>query len=162
MGTGARIGLLVAVAAAAFGGGFLLLGGDEPLPAEAPLTASPAPAAAASPDTPSGPRCGDPAGEDPAYEVAIVSEPDPPRVEGTTFRVEVTRAGEPVTGALVCLIADMSGMAHEGVFERAEEVAPGTYELSTRFVMRGHWTGSVRVFGPDGGAVRVPLSLNVG
>lgn len=164
MGTAGKLVVLVVVAAVTFGIAVVALsGGDDPAAGGSPAAdagAATSPAAAA-PTEPASPSCRGPAQEDPSYEVSVTSEPDPPRAEGTTFRLTVTRDGQPVTDALVCLVADMRDMAHEGVVARGTESSPGTYELSTGFVMRGGWDGTVRVVPPDGGAVRVPLPLTV-
>lgn len=167
MGTAAKAAVLAVVAVVTFAAATVVLsGGDDPAPAGSADTAA-EPNAAAPAATAEGtgetaePTCRDPAQDDPAYQVEVTSEPDPPRAEGTTFWLTVTRDGEPVTDALVCLVADMSDMAHEGVVAPATETAPGTYELSTGFVMRGGWDGQVRVVAQDGSAVRVDLPLNV-
>ncbi len=160
---------VVAVAALAFGGGLLFLSdGDDGLPTGRAGFFTPAPAgSAAPPDTAelaaqaAERGCAAPAVTDPAYKVAVETEPDPPRVEGTTFRLRVTRDGSPVTGARVCLLADMSEMSHEGVSEEAREVAPGLYEVQTGFAMRGGWSGRVKVIEPGRPAVGVPFGIDV-
>src|SRR5688500_12248881 len=52
---------------------------------------------------------------DDRYSVAVASDPDPPRPEGTTFRLTVRQGGRAVTGAKVCMAADMPTMEHPGL-----------------------------------------------
>lgn len=98
---------------------------------------------------------------DPAYRVTVVPEPDPVRAEGTTFHLAVRQGDEPVTGAEVCVKADMPDMQHRGVFTVAREVAPGTYDAALQFSMTGAWEGSVIVAEPGKAAVSLPLTLEV-
>lgn len=163
-----RIVAVMAVAVVAFGGGLLLFSGDggEP-PAGTAGFFTPAPAGSSPPDTAAlaaqaaEQGCAARALTDPAYEVAVESEPDPPRAEGTTFRLRVTRDGEPVEGAQVCLLAAMTEMSHEGVSEEAAEVAPGVYQAETGFVMRGGWSGKVKVIEHGRPAVAVGFGIDV-
>ncbi|MDP8927043.1 MAG: FixH family protein, partial [Actinomycetota bacterium] len=103
--------VVVAVAALAFGGGLLFFsGGDDETPAGRAGFFTPAPARSAAPPDVAALAaqaaergCAARALRDPAYNVAVETEPEPPRVEGTTFRLRVTRDGSPVEGARVCL-----------------------------------------------------------
>lgn len=98
---------------------------------------------------------------DPAYHVTVESEPDPPRAEGTTFRLTVRRDGKPVTGAKVCLKVDMPDMEHRGVLTVATEDSPGRYRATLRFSMVGAWTGSITIAAPQKAAVSAPIRLEV-
>lgn len=95
---------------------------------------------------------------DPAYAAALQN---PPSTGEVAYRLFVTRSGEPVTGAQVCLRADMADMSAMRVSDDAVEVEPGLYEVEVRFEMAGRWDGTVLV--SDGGAesVAVPVSFDV-
>lgn len=95
---------------------------------------------------------------DPAYAVALQNSPSTGEV---AYRLSVTRNGEPITGAQVCLSAAMGGMSGMGVSDDAVEVDPGVYEVEVRFEMAGPWDGTVLV--SDGGpeSVAIPLSFRV-
>ncbi len=161
--------VVVAVAALAFGGGLLFFsGGDDETPAGRAGFFTPAPARSAAPPDVAALAaqaaergCAARALRDPAYNVAVETEPEPPRVEGTTFRLRVTRDGSPVEGARVCLLAAMAEMSHKGVSEEAHEVAPGVYEVQTGFAMRGGWSGRVKVIEAGRPAVEAPFGINV-
>ena len=98
---------------------------------------------------------------DPAYDVTVESEPDPPRAEGTTFLLSVRRDGEPVTGAKVCMDLDMPDMQHPGVSIVTTEDSPGRYGARLRFSMVGAWTGSITIAEPEKAAVSAPMRLEV-
>ncbi len=115
------------------------------------------PTAAPSAATPS---CGE-APPGPAYSVSVDSDPDPPRAEATTFHLTVRRDGAPVTGATVCLKADMPDMQHPGVNTVARESTAGTYDAQLRFSMTGAWVGSVVIAEPGRPPVSVPVSVEV-
>lgn len=99
--------------------------------------------------------------QDPAYNVTVASDPDPPRAEGTTFLLTVRRDGKPVTGAKVCMDVDMPDMQHPGVSIVTTEASPGRYGASVRFSMVGAWTGSITVAEPEKAAVSAPMRLEV-
>jgi len=100
--------------------------------------------------------------EDGAYQVSFA---EPPSVNLTSHELRVTRAGEPVHGAQVCLRADMGGagkMSGMGVSDEAHEISGGRYELPVRFMMSGPWRANVIVKAPHSkAAVRVPITLDV-
>jgi len=89
---------------------------------------------------------GCPAGNaDPAYTVTMESDPSPPRAEGTTFHLTVRHNGNAVTGATVCVSADMTEMHHEGITDTAKEVSNGKYDIALKFGMRGPYLASILI-----------------
>lgn len=102
--------------------------------------------------------CAQRVGEDPSYQVAFV---DQPRMDLTVYRLAVTRAGRPVTGADVCLNAYMQGMSAMATADTGREVAPGTYEMSLVFQMGGAWRGRVLIAEPGRPVVAVPLEVDI-
>jgi hypothetical protein len=99
---------------------------------------------------------------DPSYQVRFE---EPPSVNLTTYHLLVSHNSTPVTGAQVCMRADMGGEGHMsgmGVNNTAREVSPGRYELSIRMEMGGHWQGASVVAEPGRKAVSVPLVYNAG
>ncbi|MEW6153638.1 MAG: copper resistance protein CopC [Actinomycetota bacterium] len=103
-----------------------------------------------------------PEGEtDPAYSATVDSEPDPPRLEGTTFRLAVRRDGRPVTGAQVCFAADMPEMEHPGVSAMAREASGGRYDVDMKFIMAGTWSAAIVVAEPGRPVALVPLRIQV-
>ena len=122
-----------------------------------PVTAANQPVTAA----PAAPGCG--SGQpDSAYTVTTGSEPSPPAAERTTFHLQVKRDGKAVTGAKVCMVADMTEMHHAGISTEAKEASGGRYDATMTFGMRGPWAGSVVVVEPGKPAVSVPVSFQVG
>jgi hypothetical protein len=98
---------------------------------------------------------------DSSYSVEFVT---PFSVEPTTQTLRVTRSGAPVTGAQVCMRADMGGigrMSGMGVSDVARETEPGVYDVPVRFEMGGHWDGTVIVARPGSKAVRIPVPIEV-
>lgn len=82
---------------------------------------------------------------DPSYAVEFLT---PFTVDPATHSLRVTRDGAPVTGAQVCMRADMGGMGRMsgmGVSDVARETVPGVYEVPVRFEMGGFWNGTVIV-----------------
>lgn len=98
---------------------------------------------------------------DPTYSVTVDFDPDPPRAEGATFHVTVRRDGKAVTGAKVCVKADMPDMQHPGVSTVAGEASGGTYDAKLKFSMTGAWAGSVTIAEPGRPAVSVPMKFEV-
>ncbi|MBW3646034.1 MAG: FixH family protein [Actinobacteria bacterium] len=94
----------------------------------------------------------------PAYEVELVG---PIEFTKTNYELTISREGEPVTGARVCLDAAMGGMSAMSLNDEAEEVAPGRYELYLPFQMPGPWDASVLVDEPGRERVALPLSFDV-
>ncbi len=98
---------------------------------------------------------------DAAYTVTMESDPSPPRAEGTTFHLTVRHDGKAVTGATVCMTADMTEMHHEGINSDAKEASGGKYDATLKFGMRGPYGGSVVVAEPGKAAVSVPVTFEV-
>jgi len=95
--------------------------------------------------------------DDAAYVVTVERAP----TRQAPFTVRVTRAGQPVSGAGVCLTSVMVGMESMGAGDSARGVGPGRYELAPRFAMRGQWRGTVFVTEPGRAPVAKPLVFNV-
>ncbi|MDQ2827126.1 MAG: FixH family protein [Actinomycetota bacterium] len=97
---------------------------------------------------------------DAAYTVVMDSDPNPPRAEGTTFHLTVRHDGKAVTGAKVCMVADMTEMHHQGINSDAKEASGGKYDATLKFGMRGPYAASVVVV-DAGKAVSVPITFQV-
>jgi hypothetical protein len=98
---------------------------------------------------------------DASYAVEFLT---PLSVDPTTQTIRVTRDGAPVTGAQVCMRADMGGMGRMsgmGVSDVGRETQPGVYDVPVRFEMGGHWDGTVIVARPGSKAVRIPVPIEV-
>lgn len=94
---------------------------------------------------------------DPSYQVEFLT---PFSVDPTTHTFRVTRDGQPVTGAEVCMRADMGGMggmSGMGTSDVARETEPGVYDVPIRFEMGGFWNGTVIVRS----GVRKPVKVEV-
>lgn len=98
---------------------------------------------------------------DPSYSVTVVSDPDPPKAEGTAFQLTARQDGRPVTGAKVCMRVNMPDMQHPGVTAMADEASGGRYDASLKFSMIGGWEGSIVIAEPDKPAVSVPVKFEV-
>ncbi len=98
---------------------------------------------------------------DPSYSVAVDSDPNPPRPAGTTFHLAVSHDGRAVTGAKVCLAAEMPDMLHPGVANVSKETAAGVYDASINFGMGGAWSASVTIAEPGKPVVTVPVRFQV-
>jgi hypothetical protein len=98
---------------------------------------------------------------DPTYTLAVDSDPNPPRPEGTTFHLTVRHNGTPVTGAKVCLAANMPTMQHAGVSITSKEVSGGRYDAALKFSMEGSWEGTVTVAEPGKPVVSMPVTIQV-
>ena len=105
--------------------------------------------------------CGQGAPADPTYTVELVSNPQPPRPDGTTLQLTLRHEGRPITGAKVCLMADMPDMQHPGVSSMATEGPGGRYEARFQFGMGGTWRTAVTIAEPDKPVVSVPLTIEV-
>lgn len=102
--------------------------------------------------------CATSADPDPAYEAELLSEVE---TSGTDYRFEITRDGDPVEGAAVCLDVAMMGMTAMGMGDTAEEVAPGIYETSIIFEMTGDWFGTILVSERGESPVGIPVEFEV-
>ena len=78
-----------------------------------------------------------------------------------TLRLTVRRDGVPVTGAKVCLRADMPVHQHPGVLATADETGPGDYRARLTLGMEGSWHGTVSVGRSGGAPVVVPIDVEV-
>lgn len=108
-----------------------------------------------------GGACGQAITADPSYSVDVVPTPNPPRPEGTTLLLTLRHDGKPITGAKVCVTADMPEMQHPAINVAARETN-GRYETARiQFGMGGTWKTWVTVAEPDRPVVSVPLSIEV-
>lgn len=98
---------------------------------------------------------------DDSYSVAITSDPDPPRPEGTTFRLTVRQGSRAVTGAKVCVNADMPTMQHPGLSGVAKEGPGGRYETVVKFGMGGSWRAAVTINEPGKPIVTLTVPIEV-
>lgn len=98
---------------------------------------------------------------DDSYSVAVTSDPDPPRPEGTTVRFTVRQGGRAVTGAKVCVSADMPSMQHPGLTTVAREGSGGRYETLVKFGMGGSWRAALTINEPGKPIVTVTVSIEV-
>ncbi len=155
------IAVVAVVAVVGFGGAFLAFSGDdEPATTTAGSDGMAGNGGEGGEHGLCGPGEFEPV-EGSAYEVTVASEPDPPTPRGSTFRIAVDRDGQPVSGATVCMAADMTEMSHEPSGGRAEETEPGRYEVGVDFGMRGTWEGTVFVTEPGEERVAAPVSFDV-
>lgn len=95
---------------------------------------------------------------DPAFAAELIGTPSTGQ---GVYHVSLTRHGEPVRGAHVCLNAEMTGMSAMGISDDAVEIDPGVYEVEMRFEMAGPWDGEVLVNDGEGDPIAVPLSFSV-
>jgi hypothetical protein len=98
---------------------------------------------------------------DDSYSIAVASDPDPPRPEGTTFRLTVRQGGRAITGAKVCVTADMPTMQHPGLNTMAKELSGGKYETVIKFSMGGSWVASVTIAEPGKPVVTATVPVEV-
>lgn len=98
---------------------------------------------------------------DPSYGVVMSFDPDPPTAEGTTFNLTVRQNGQPVTGATVCLEAEMPDMQHPGVSTVARASGAGDYEAQLELPMVGGWAASVTIAEPGKPPVSVSTDFEV-
>jgi hypothetical protein len=98
---------------------------------------------------------------DDSYSVDVDSDPKPPRPEGTTFRLTVRQGGRAVTGAKVCVTADMPDMQHPGLNTVAKEASGGRYDTVVKFGMGGSWRASVTIAEPGKPVVSVTVLIEV-
>ena len=170
MSNAGRIGVIAVIAVVAFGGAFLLAGGDEAaddagtdVAAGASDRSTTTTASDDREDNETNPcRQSDVVPvEEAGYEVTVSTEPDPPAPEDTSIEVLVEQDGAPVPGAVVCVSADMSEMNHAGVSKQAEALGDGRYGVEVDFGMRGRWSGGIVVLEPGQPAASMPVSFDV-
>ncbi len=165
-----RIAVVAVIAVVAFGGAFLLAGGDDSATDEAGTDL----AAGGKDQTTTTTASDEDEGEtnpcnvddvvpveEAGYEVTVSSEPDPPAPQDTSIEVLVQQDGAPVSGAVVCMSADMSEMNHAGVSKQADELGEGRYGVEVDFGMRGRWGGGILVIEPGQPAASTPVSFDV-
>jgi len=98
---------------------------------------------------------------DDSYSISVASNPDPPRPEGTTFRLTVRQGGRAVTGAKVCMTSEMPDMQHPGLNTVAKEGSGGRYETLVKFGMGGNWVASVTIAEPGRAVVSLTVPIEV-
>jgi len=98
---------------------------------------------------------------DDSYSISVASTPDPPRPEGTTFRLTVRHGERAVTGAKVCMTSEMPEMQHPGLNSVAKEGSGGRYETVVKFGMGGSWVASVTVAEPGRPVVSLTVRIEV-
>ncbi len=90
---------------------------------------------------------------DDPYQIALTAEPSPPQVgEATLFITLADEAGEPINGAVIDVIGDMTHAGMQPVIRQARGASDsnGTYEVPFIWTMRGDWFIDVTVNLPDG------------
>lgn len=98
------------------------------------------------------------AAEDRSLRVELLT---PPIVDAVGHTIRVDREGAPVTGAQVCMRADLRGMSALGVSDQAVEDRPGEYVVPVRFERRGTWDATVIVGTGTGEPSKVGLAIVV-
>jgi hypothetical protein len=105
--------------------------------------------------------CGVPTSVDATYSAEVASDPDPPVASGASFTFTVRHAGQAVTGAKVCLTADMPAMQHPGISYVLADSSGGRYGARIQFSMSGAWRASLTVAQPGMPIVSVPVNIEV-
>jgi hypothetical protein len=107
--------------------------------------------------------CGHGIATQPGYAAVVATKPEPPRSAGTDILVDVRHNGQPLSGASVCLTADMVGMPMGGPPNyKARQTAPGTYDVFIAFGMGGTWAGQLVVSSGGRPVLSQPVTFNVG
>lgn len=84
--------------------------------------------------------CASEVDQDPSYAVVL----DPPATTTQTdYDLIVTREGQAVTGAKVCVSVAMKGMSAMAVNDDATETDAGHYQVSVRLQMAATWEATV-------------------
>ncbi len=86
----------------------------------------------------------------------------PPTIESNSYELVVSRNGEPVSGARVCVEASMTGMTGMATGQVARETSPGRYQVMVRFAMAGPWEVNLQVAELGKEPVTIPLAVAVG
>ncbi len=105
--------------------------------------------------------CGVPTPADATYSAEVASDPDPPLASGASFTFTVRHGGKAVTGAKVCLTADMPAMHHPGISYVLTDSSGGRYGTRIQFSMSGGWRASLTVAEPGMPVVSVPVNIQV-
>jgi YtkA-like len=105
--------------------------------------------------------CGVPTPADATYSADVASDPDPPVASGANFTFTVLHGGKAVTGAKVCLAADMPAMQHPGITYLLTESSAGRYGARMQFSMSGAWRASLTVAEPGMPVVSVTVDIQV-
>lgn len=98
------------------------------------------------------------AAEDAAYASTLEGEPS---TEQMDYVLVITRNGQPVDGARVCLTTTMTGMSAMATTDEAEGVGNGRYRISIDFAMAGPWSAMVLVREQGNTTVALPLDFDV-
>jgi hypothetical protein len=105
--------------------------------------------------------CGVPTPADATYTADVASDPDPPLASGAAFTFTIRHGGQAVTGAKVCLTADMPAMQHPGISYGLTESSAGRYGARLQFSMSGAWRASLTVAEPGKPVVSVTVNIQV-
>jgi hypothetical protein len=84
---------------------------------------------------------------------------DPPTVRSNVYRVAVTKGGEPVAGAQVCLATSRVNMSGLGTSTAGHEISPGTYQVLLPFPRPGAFAVTVGILQRGQEPVAVPLTV---
>jgi hypothetical protein len=98
---------------------------------------------------------------DPTYSVAWTFDREPPPPGQVTIHLTLRHDGRTVTGARVCVVADMPDMPHSGTNSLAEEVPGGRYDAELNFSMGGDWAATVTIAEPGAAVVSVRVAFQV-
>lgn len=99
--------------------------------------------------------------KDPSYAVQFA---DTVTMDQTNHVITVRHAGQPVSGARVCMNTWMLGMTGMAMTTNGSELSPGRYNIPFQFAMGGPWKATVIVSEKAGQQVGVPITfmVNVG
>jgi len=96
---------------------------------------------------------------DPSYDAHLLGQLELAR---TQQQIELTRNGQPVTGAKVCARVAMVGMEAMGISDaKAKETSPGIYSVSIVFPMSGGWGGNLLIREQNSRQVKLPITFTV-
>ena len=133
-GTAWRLGLVVAVAVAAFAAAVTHFRG-------APMRA-----------------CALEGRSDPSYSARLHGGTAD---EASSFRVSVSENGQPLADGQVCVAARPARSSAVGVSAAARPAGGGEYDLGVQFDPAGRWVGHVLVIRPGRAPVQIPISFSV-
>jgi len=98
------------------------------------------------------------ADEDPSYAAAFEGAVS---VDETAHTLRISQDGRPLTGAKVCVNTEMVGMSAMGYSAKAQERAPGRYQVGFRFGMAGNYRTNL-IAKKGSGEVSIPMIVKVG